>query len=315
MTMSAARKLKSALEDLVGEGSISADQAELVRDRFATAPEVESSRKNILAEIAGYLGGAFLVIAIGIITAGQWDSFTEVQRTLVFGFLAIALFALGLYVGSDTEAKGRLSGVLYGFAAISTTATIAIVNPQNEAPTLAFLGGTTIALIGYYLVRSFVGHFVMFGFIFIAGIIAISDFTNEGSNYAILIAIYFLILGSAWLAATYFKFVDEILGYLFAGGALFIATQILFFDTEQLVSYPAMIFVAAICAWLYLRVHSWPLVLAAVITTTVGVGEFVSETLGGSLGSALGLFAAGAALVTSSLLALRTRRENRAIAE
>jgi hypothetical protein len=32
--------------------------------------------------------------------------------------------------------------------------------------------------------------------------------------------------------------------------------------------------------------------------------------LGGSVGSALGLFAAGAALVTSSLLALRNKREN-----
>jgi hypothetical protein len=50
-------------------------------------------------------------------------------------------------------------------------------------------------------------------------------------------------------------------------------------------------------------------VLTAVLTTTVGVGEFVAETLGGSLGAALGLFAAGAALVTSSLLALRNKRE------
>ena len=71
-----------------------------------------------------------------------------------------------------------------------------------------------------------------------------------------------------------------------------------------------MIAVAGATAWLYLRVHAWPLVLTAVLTTTVGVGEFVAETLGGSLGAALGLFAAGAALVTSSLLALRNKREN-----
>ena len=63
------------------------------------------------------------------------------------------------------------------------------------------------------------------------------------------------------------------------------------------------------CFWLYLRVHAWPLVLTAVLTTTGGVGEFVAETLGGSVGAALGLFAAGAALVTSSLLALRNKRE------
>ena len=70
-----------------------------------------------------------------------------------------------------------------------------------------------------------------------------------------------------------------------------------------------MIYVASLATWLYLRVHSWPLLIAAVLTITVGVGEFVAETLGGSVGSALGLFAAGAALVVSSLLALRNKRE------
>lgn len=311
--MSDARKLDAALDELVHDGSLSADQAELVRLRFEGTAAPSDSRKSVLAEIAGYIGGAFLVIAIGIITADTWKSFEEWQRATLFGALTVILFALALFVGSLTAVKSRLSGVLYALAAASATATIVIVDPQRDAPTLAFLGGSAIALIGYYLVKSFVGHATLFGFIFTAGIMAVSDLTPQGSESGLFIGGYFLLLGSGWLAATYFKIVDEFLGYIFAGGTLFITTQVFFIDSERVISYLLMIYVATIATWLYLRVNRWPLLLTAVLTTTVGVGEFVGSTLGGSLGAALGLFAAGIALVTSSLLALRNKREKEGV--
>ena len=307
--MSDAGKLEAALDGLVHDGSLSASQAELVRLRYESTDAPSDSRTSVLAEIAGYVGGAFLVIAIAIITASKWEVFSQWQRAALFGAIAVILFGLGLFVGSATTVKSRLSGVLYGFSAASTTATIVIIQSTNNEPTLAFLGGTAIALIGFYLVQSFVGHAVLFGFIFIAGIMAISDLSPQGSETAMFVALYFLLLGTGWLALTYFKYVDEFLGYIFGGGTLFIATQIFFIDSERLISYLLMIYVAALTTWLYLRVNRWPILLTAVLTTTVGVGEFVASTLGGSLGSALGLFAAGVALVTSSLLALRNKRE------
>ena len=307
--MSDAGKLEAALDGLVHDGSLSASQAELVRLRYESTDAPSDSRTSVLAEIAGYVGGAFLVIAIAIITASKWEVFSQWQRAVLFGAIAVILFGLGLFVGSATTVKSRLSGVLYGFSAASTTATIVIIQSTNNEPTLAFLGGTAIALIGFYLVQSFVGHAVLFGFIFIAGIMAISDLSPQGSETAMFVALYFLLLGTGWLALTYFKYVDEFLGYIFGGGTLFIATQIFFIDSERLISYLLMIYVAALTTWLYLRVNRWPILLTAVLTTTVGVGEFVASTLGGSLCSALGLFAAGVALVTSSLLALRNKRE------
>jgi hypothetical protein len=139
---------------------------------------------------------------------------------------------------------------------------------------------------------------------------AVSDLTPDNSDVQFLVGGYFLLLGGAWVYFTYRKYLDGVLGFFFGGGTLFIATQVLFIDAQHWLAYLSMIAVAVATAWLYLRVHSWPLVLTAVLTTTVGVGEFVAQTLGGSVGSALGLFAAGAALVTSSLLALRNKREN-----
>ena len=308
--MTEARKLDAALDALVHDGSLSAAQADLVRTQYQATEEPSDSRKSVLAEIAGYLGGAFVVIAVTIVTARQWTAFTELQRGILFGALAIALFTLGTFVGTSTAVKSRLSGVLFGLSAASTTGTLAIFGPNSDAPTFAFLAGTAIALIGYYIVQTFVGHVVLYGYIFITGIMALSDLMPDGSGIAIYIGTYFLVLGGAWTFFTYRNYVERLLGYIFGGGTLFIATQVLFIDAQHWLSYLSMIAVAGGTAWLYLRVHAWPLVLTAVLTTTVGVGEFVAETLGGSLGAALGLFAAGAALVTSSLLALRNKREN-----
>ena len=307
--MADTRKLDAALVALVHDGSLSADQADLVRTKYESIEEPTDSRKSVLAEIAGYLGGAFVVIAVTIVTARQWVAFTELQRGILFGALAIALFALGTFVGTSTAVKSRLAGLLFGLAAASTTGTVAIFDPNRSTPTIAFLAGTAVAMIGYYIVQTFVGHVVLFGYIFITGIMALSDLIPDGAGMQIFVGGYLLALGGVWVYFSYRTYLDGILGYFFGGGTLFIATQVLFLQREHLISYLSMVVVAGATAWLYLRVHAWPLVLTAVLTTTVGVGEFVARTLGGSLGAALGLFAAGAALVTSSLLALRNKRE------
>ena len=307
--MADTRKLDAALVALVHDGSLSADQADLVRTQYESIEEPTDSRKSVLAEIAGYLGGAFVVIAVTIVTARQWVAFTELQRGILFGALAIALFALGTFVGTSTAVKSRLAGLLFGLAAASTTGTVAIFDPNRSTPTISFLAGTAVAMIGYYIVQTFVGHVVLFGYIFITGIMALSDLIPDGAGMQIFVGGYLLALGGACVYLSYRTYLDGILGYFFGGGTLFIATQVLFLQREHLISYLSMVAVAGTTAWLYLRVHAWPLVLTAVLTTTVGVGEFVARTLGGSLGAALGLFAAGAALVTSSLLALRNKRE------
>ena len=307
--MADTRKLDAALDVLLHDGSLSADQADLVRTQYESTEEPSDSRKSVLAEIAGYLGGAFVVIAVTIVTARQWVAFTELQRGILFGALAITLFALGTFVGTSTAVKSRLAGLLFGLAAASTTGTVAIFDPNRSTPTIAFLAGTAVAMIGYYIVKTFVGHVVLFGYIFITGIMALSDLIPDGAGMQIFVGGYLLALGGVWVYFSYRTYLDGILGYFFGGGTLFIATQVLFLQREHLISYLSMVVVAGATAWLYLRVHAWPLVLTAVLTTTVGVGEFVARTLGGSLGAALGLFAAGAALVTSSLLALRNKRE------
>jgi len=70
--MAETRKLDAALNALVHDGTLSAAQADLVRTRYEVTEGPTDSRKSILAEIAGYLGGTFVVIAVTIVTARQW---------------------------------------------------------------------------------------------------------------------------------------------------------------------------------------------------------------------------------------------------
>ena len=204
--MADTRKLDAALDALVHDGSLSVAQADLVRTQYESTEEPADSRKSVLAEIAGYLGGAFVVIAVTIVTARQGEAFTQLQRGILFGALAIALFALGTFVGTSTAVKSRLAGLLFGLAAASTTGTLVIFNPNRDTPIIAFLAGTAIALIGYYIVQTFVGHVILYGYIFIAGIMAVSDLTPDGAAMAIYIGTYFLILGGTWTFLTYRKY-------------------------------------------------------------------------------------------------------------
>ena len=300
--------LNLILNSLVNEGKLSSSQADLILEKYATNEEVRDSRSSVLAEIAGYLGGVFVVIATTIATANKWDAFTQMQRGLLFGVIASALFVIGFFTGLKTPVRARLSGLMFALSAGSAAATTAIFNSNSNSPIFATLVGSVFALIGYYYVKSLVGHIVLFGFISILGLIVISDLLPTDSYEQLILAAYLFTLGIVWTYFTYKNFLKKQIGYFFGGTTLFTATQVLFFQEQQLFSYLTMALVAVSLTMLYIRIQSWPLVFIAVLTTTVGVGEFVAGTLGGSLGGVMGLFAAGTSLVISSLFALRNKK-------
>ena len=73
------KRLREVLKTLVEEGSISPEQSELVDSRFG-ALDGSDSRKSIFAEIAAYLGGAFIVIAMIFLAAKTWGDAPRAVR-------------------------------------------------------------------------------------------------------------------------------------------------------------------------------------------------------------------------------------------
>lgn len=78
------KRLRGVLQSLVSEGALTAEQSQLVNNRFE-ALEGTESRKSIFAEIAAYLGGAFVIIAAIFLAATIWD---EAPRPARVGSLA-----------------------------------------------------------------------------------------------------------------------------------------------------------------------------------------------------------------------------------
>jgi hypothetical protein len=268
--------------------------------------EGSDSRKSIFAEIAAYLGGAFVVIAAIFLAATIWDEAPRAARVGSLAGLSILLLVTSHLLSDVNAMRLRLTSVLSMAAAISATAAIAFsYESGNSAPWGPFLAGATIALISFIRYRHEILHIGAYGYLFITGFMILSIFGNIEPEDSVAYPMYWVILASIWLYIAYLRMIDQTLAYLISAATLFLAIQFLFATDHRLVSYLVAMMSASTLAFLFFRERRWPLMLGAVVITTFSTGEFVAATLGGSLGALLGLLTAGIALITTSMVAIR----------
>ena len=298
------KRLQEVLKSLVEEGALTHEQSELVDSRFG-ALDASQSRKSIFAEIAAYLGGAFIVIAMIFLAAKTWGDAPRAVRVGSLGALSLFLFITSYFLGNVNAMRLRLTSVLSMGSAIAATGSMAFASDQNGAPWLPFLVGCSIATYSFIRYRHEILHIGAYGYLFITGFMILGEITDIDPENTPVYAIYWVILASIWMYMAFHKMIDQTLAYLISAATFFIATQFLFASNHRLISYVVAIVIAPTMAWLFLRDRRWPLLLGAVTITTFTTGEFVAATLGGSLGALLGLLTAGFALITTSMLAIR----------
>lgn len=299
------QRLQAVLKSLVNENSLTPEQSELVSSRFAELTGAQN-RKSIFAEVAAYLGGAFIVIASIFLAATIWDEAPRPIRVGSLALLSLLLLVTSHFLGDLNAMRLRLTSVLSMAAAVSATAAIAFsYESGNSAPWGPFTAGAVVALYSFVRYRHEILHIGAYGYLFITGFMILSIFGEVEPEDSIAYPMYWVILASIWLYMAYLKIIDQTLAYLIGAATLFIATQFLFATDHRLTSYLVAIATALTFAWLFLRDRRWPLLLGGVVITTFTTGEFVAATLGGSLGALLGLLAAGIALISSSMVAIR----------
>lgn len=303
-------QLEQALANALKRGEISEEAAHVVRSEFVSLDEESNFRKHVLPEISGYLGGAFVVTAIALIARNQWELLTTLTKSITFGVLALALFAAGLAIGDSTPPRRRLAGLLCSFAGVSTTGSLATLWLNDNYSLPPFLAGLTVAIFGYLMIRSLVGHLVMFLFFCMTSVMFFQGYMESGYNEDLLQIIFFALLGIIWLYLSYLGKLERFLGFTLGMGILFLSTQLAFGGNYRPLSYLLSAIMVVLASLLYMRVPSWPLLIGAVVATTFGIGEFVAGTLGGSIGAAIGLLAAGVALILSSLFAFKRGRHH-----
>ena len=298
-------RLRGVLQSLVSEGAISPEQSDLVNSRFESVAGSQNS-KSIYSEIAAYLGGAFVVIAMLFLAAQNWQDAPRPVRVGSLATVSILLLVISHLLSDVNAMRLRLTSVLSMAAAISATAAIAFTYESgNSAPWAPFLAGCTIATYSFIRYRHEILQIGAYGYLFITGLMTLGEFTDIEPEDSPAYAMYWVILASIWMYIAFLKMIDQTLAYLISAATFFIASQFLFVTDHRLVSYLVSLAVVPTLGWLYLRERRWPLLLGAVTITTFTTGEFVAATLGGSLGALLGLLTAGIALITTSMVAIR----------
>lgn len=307
-------KLDRTLESLINEGKISTALAQEIKERVAdTSDEVppkqseQESRRSILAEIGGYLGGAFTAIAAAILLNSQWDRLTKAGQVSIFAVSAILLSLLALRLNYLKDAQRRVAGLLFPASALATTAALGTLVGNDGPYSLAFLAGTIVALLGYLRVQTPIGHIALYIAIFTTLVAFNEQIFDNGSDFPLLIA--WLVLASLWLWLTVrLTLQEDFWGYTLVMGTYFISAQYLQVQDENILSYLVSALTSGLGLWLYLQTRKWPLLIGALAIATVGVGTFIVDTFNGALGAALALLVGGLILIGGSLWAFRSER-------
>lgn len=304
-------KLDRTLDALISEGKLTSELAAEIRARVHSASvQLESeheSRRSILAEIGGYLGGAFTAIAAAILLNSQWDRLTKVGQVSIFATTAILLGILAFRLNYLKNAQRRVAGLLFPASALATTAAIGTIFGNDGPYSLAFLAGTLVALIGYLRVQTPVGQIALFVAIFATLVAGNEQLFDYRFDLPLLLA--WLALASIWLWLTLrLTLQEDYWGYALSMGTYFISAQYLQVQDLSIFSYIVSAISAALGIWLYLQTRKWPLLIGALAIATIGVGTFIVDTFNGALGAALALLAGGLILIGGSLWAFRKDR-------
>jgi hypothetical protein len=300
----------------------------VVRDALGSdvtpAPLTGSLRRR-MAEIAGYVGGAFVVGAAVLFFSTTWADLTlGVQVGLLLGTAAI-LVAAALTLAVAARARGglaaepeavrrRLASVLMtgaaGCAAFGTGLLLDDRLSSTELATMcAALVALAVALVGYRIAPTTVGQLG----IVVPALVAVPTFLaslDTQSSSPLPLAGLYLLLGVVWLVLAERGVWREVLPARVIGCVVAVlGAQVPVFDTLAWTGYVATAVVGAAAFWLYVVSRAWPYLATGVVAVTIAVPEALSDWFEGALGAAGVLLATGVTLLLAALAGLRLRQE------
>ena len=308
------RHVEAAVSKLAAEQRIPADVERELRDAIAAdAPsQVQETRNKLIAEIVGYLGAALVVVAIALLISSRWAAWNSVTRQAVLVVVAGALLGAQRAIGTSTDTKRRLAGVL-GTASIVPAAAwpaVGLLPPWDGRvwPWVAF----GVAVYSYTAARTLIGNaaMVVTSAILIPSMLSQFNLDHEVGTTGGL----FVLLGSAWLVVSAQERVDEPELSAFAGSALILlGSQMPIMEFGG--SYPLFAVAALIAGTLIYSYLNWvrrfPVLAAGVVGLGIVCGETVYKLTGGNVfGAALGLLVAGVVMLVVSLRIVRQTKKD-----
>ena len=266
------------------------------------------ARNSLLAEITGYLGGAFVLISLAIFVGERFDTLDKALRSGLFALLSGILASLTLSLGNYSSLRSRLSSVLGLGSSVSMTISLSTYFEIDRAPLVAFSVGTAITAAFFFKNRTELLHLGTAVFLFITSIMVAATIVDRDTDSLTMpaAASFWLGLSAIWIYLAFNRKIQVTLGYVLGSGLLFLAIQVFFIQDQRQVSY----LVAAVSVYALMRIYLLervlPLLVAPLLIANFSIAELISTTLGGSLGAVTGLFVAGVLLIVTSLYVIRS---------
>ena len=318
----------AVVADLVGAGLVDpgrrAEAETVVSRSLARRTGTATPLRRRLAEIAGYVGAAFVVGAAWLLLSATWDDLEVAGQVGLLLAAALVLAAVGLFLARAArraaptdplaDVRGRLASVCLAGAGVCAAFAVGIwltdlLDDDALGVLLGALTGLLVVLGGYVVLPSPVGQVAA----------AVAAFTVVPSGLAALpsdststlpMALLVLGLGAAWLVLAERRVWREVgTGRVVGCVVAFVGAQLPVGDTQAWVAYVATAALGAVAFWLYVVTRAWPYLITGVIAVTVAVPEALYDWVSGSLGAAGVLLATGVTLLLSSLAGLRLRQE------
>lgn len=304
------------------------EEAADVLDRMAEGRSVQSATlRRLLAEVAGYVGAAFVVAAVVVFFAPRWlDMSLTTRISLLVGtavLLVGAALALGVTGGGlrtlRTAAgalRRRLASVLMTGAAVAGASAVIVylIDWADRGPTSredyigmgGFLTLAVLAAVGYAVAPTLLGQAAV-----AIGLAYGSIFTWEALDRATSarIASTLLVLGLAWLLLAETRVWREQLPARLFGAVLLVGGAQALLDQHASWSYVVTALVGVAGFVLYAVRRAWPYLAMGVVALTLAVPEALLDWTSGTFGTALALLGAGVTLLVASLVGLRLRRQ------
>lgn len=304
------------------------DEARSVVDRaLAGQVTADAPLKRRFAELAGYIGGAFVISAAALFTVNEWDRLSAGQQIGLLAGIAVVLAAAGLALAvtgdgfaalraGEQPVRRRLAGVLLTGAGAAAAAAVGLqlesgTSTWADGPVAGLGTAVTLALlaaVGYLVAPTVVGQLG----IAVGAFAAVPFFLDAiGEVAAVAFGLIVLAVGVLWLLLAERGSWRETGSARVIGCVLaIVGAQLPVFGSDLAwVGYLATGLVAAAAFAVYVGRTAWPYLAAGVVGVTLAVPEALLDWTDGSLGSAGVLLVAGLTLLGASLLGFRLRKE------
>lgn len=268
-----------------------------MRTTFSETAQIEITEEkasNWLPEATAYAGSVIALGAIALGLADNWDEISQAQRTATFSLVAIAFFVAGLIASDTVEIRRRLSSYLYMLSALASGIAVYVTFDDDPAPLQSFALATVVALLGYTVAPTMIGHAGLF--LTATGTLYGLGFqTVDSENLRIYTQISLVIaFALTWIVMGALRIVQQKLAFLLGSMSIFATSQLAFLANYERLSYVIAIGLVTLSIWLYQRMPSLSLVGTAFVTALTSIAEWVIGTMDRSIAAIIGAAVIGA---------------------